>query len=229
MDTHGWNMGHAQAKATSIKNGQLNIASDVTGNIVTKSNYVDLEGNSNYSVEATLTLIGEDKTTGTNTSGKEVTSTLAGIAGRTQELTWKSGYDLLVYKYSEQKYLLVVNASRIDIDYNWINENIKKWIELVNDNNHKELMIDTAEKTYSENYLKMLNDELEREENNMFFICPEGHYRLVFDDASDCEFMCPECGEELEFQENEQIISQIKEDIKMVESNFNSFTSKNKE
>ena len=35
-----------------------------------------------------------------------------------------------------------------------INENIKKWIELVNNNNHKQLMIDTAEKTYSENYLK---------------------------------------------------------------------------
>ena len=80
----------------------------------------------------------------------------------------------------------------------------------------------------SENYLKMLNDELEREENNMFFICPEGHIRLDFDEASDYEFLCPACGEELSFQDNEKIIAQIKEDIKMVESNFNSFTSKNK-
>ena len=80
----------------------------------------------------------------------------------------------------------------------------------------------------SENYLKMLNDELEREENNMFFICPEGHVRLDFDEASDYEFLCPACGEELVFQDNEKIIAQIKEDIKMVESNFNSFTSKNK-
>ena len=78
----------------------------------------------------------------------------------------------------------------------------------------------------SEKYLQMLNDELEREENNMFFICPQGHVRLDFDNASDYEFLCPACGEELEFQDNEANIKQIKEDIKMVESNFNSFNDK---
>jgi transcription initiation factor TFIIE subunit alpha len=80
----------------------------------------------------------------------------------------------------------------------------------------------------SENYLNMLNEELEREENNMFFICPQGHVRLDFDESSDYEFLCPACGEELEFQDNTETIEQIKEDIKMVESNFNSFTEKNK-
>ena len=80
----------------------------------------------------------------------------------------------------------------------------------------------------SENYLKMLNDELEREENNMFFICPQGHVRLDFDEATDYEFLCPVCGEELEFQDNSDIIKQLKEDIKMVESNFKSFTEKNR-
>ena len=80
----------------------------------------------------------------------------------------------------------------------------------------------------SEKYLEMLNEELEREENNMFFVCPQGHVRLDFDESSDYDFMCPACGEELEFQDNTQTIEQIKEDIKMVESNFNSFTEKNK-
>jgi transcription initiation factor TFIIE subunit alpha len=80
----------------------------------------------------------------------------------------------------------------------------------------------------SQNYLKMLNDELEHEENNMFFICPEGHVRIDFDESSDNEFLCPICDEELEFQDNTQIIEQLKEDIKMVESNFKSFTEKNK-
>ena len=80
----------------------------------------------------------------------------------------------------------------------------------------------------SEDYLKMLHDELDREENNMFFVCPQGHVRLDFDDSSDYEFLCPECDEELEFQDNTQIIKQIKEDIKMVESNFRSFTEKNR-
>ena len=80
----------------------------------------------------------------------------------------------------------------------------------------------------SEKYLEMLNEELEREENNMFFVCPQGHVRLDFDESSDYDFMCPACGEELEFQDNTQTIEQIKEDIKMVESNFNSFNEKNK-
>ena len=79
----------------------------------------------------------------------------------------------------------------------------------------------------SEDYLKMLNEELERKENNMFFICPQGHVRLDFDESSDYEFMCPVCGEELEFQDNADNIKQIKEDIKMVESNFKSFSEKN--
>lgn len=78
----------------------------------------------------------------------------------------------------------------------------------------------------SENYLKMLNDELDREENNMFFLCPQGHVRLDFDDASDYEFICPVCGEELKFKDNADTIEQLKEDIKMVESNFNSFNKK---
>ena len=80
----------------------------------------------------------------------------------------------------------------------------------------------------SEDYLKMLNDELEREENNMFFLCLQGHVRLDFDDASDYEFLCPVCGDELEFQDNAATIKQIKEDIKMVESNFKSFSEKNR-
>ena len=81
----------------------------------------------------------------------------------------------------------------------------------------------TRIKKDSQDYLKMLNDELEREENNMFFLCPQGHVRLDFDESSDYEFMCPVCGEELEFQDNADNIKQIKEDIKMVESNFKSF------
>lgn len=80
----------------------------------------------------------------------------------------------------------------------------------------------------SENYLKILNDELEREENNMFFLCPQGHVRLDFDDASDYEFLCPACDAELVFQDNAETIKQIKEDIKMVESNFKSFSEKNR-
>ena len=78
----------------------------------------------------------------------------------------------------------------------------------------------------SEKYLKMLNDELEKEKNNMYFVCPYGHLRLNFDMATDYQFMCPDCGEELTFHDNKQIIKQIEEDIKMVQSNYDSFNKK---
>ena len=54
--------------------------------------------------------------------------------------------------------------------------------------------------------LKRLNSELEYEENNMFFVCPNGHYRLDFEDASTVEFLCPECDLDLEFEDNQEKI-----------------------
>lgn len=73
--------------------------------------------------------------------------------------------------------------------------------------------------------LNTLNQELYKEENNMFFVCPYGHIRCTFDEASDEEFLC-ECGEELEFQDNSEVIKQIKATIKETESDLNSFTKK---
>ncbi len=85
----------------------------------------------------------------------------------------------------------------------------------------KEELINQINKD-SESELKALNDRLAYEENNMFFICPEGHVRYNFDEASDEEFLCV-CGEELQFQDNSDMIDQLKENIKMVESDLDSF------
>lgn len=85
----------------------------------------------------------------------------------------------------------------------------------------KEELINQINKE-SESELNALNDRLAYEENNMFFICPEGHVRYNFDEASDEEFLCV-CGEELQFQDNSDIIDQLKENIKMVESDLDSF------
>ena len=85
----------------------------------------------------------------------------------------------------------------------------------------KEELINQINKE-SESELKALNDRLAYEENNMFFICREGHVRYNFDEASDEEFLCV-CGEELQFQDNSDMIDQLKENIKMVESDLDSF------
>ncbi len=76
-----------------------------------------------------------------------------------------------------------------------------------------------------ENKTEKLKKELEREENNIFFVCPLGHVRYDFDEASDEDFFCP-CGEELEFQDNGVIIENIQAQIDQIEKDLKSFTKK---
>lgn len=71
--------------------------------------------------------------------------------------------------------------------------------------------------------LEMLNNALETEENNMFFVCPQQHVRLDFDISSEYDFICPECGEELEFFDNAAYLEQIKQYIKDCEKEFKNF------
>jgi transcription initiation factor TFIIE subunit alpha len=72
-----------------------------------------------------------------------------------------------------------------------------------------------------------LRVDLESEENNMFFECPEGHSRVTFDKASEMGFVCPECGNEITFQENEGVIARIKEEIASHEENYSLLRSGN--
>lgn len=73
-----------------------------------------------------------------------------------------------------------------------------------------------------EKELSELKATLENEENNMFFVCPLGHVRYNFDVASDEEFLCV-CGEELVFQDNAEIIDQIKKSIELTQNDLDSF------
>ena len=65
--------------------------------------------------------------------------------------------------------------------------------------------------------LKELNERLDYEENNMFFICPSGHYRLDFEDSSSVEFIFPQCVAELEFDDNKDVIDELKDHIEFIE------------
>lgn len=75
-------------------------------------------------------------------------------------------------------------------------------------------------KEKSANMIADLKEVLELEENNMFFVCPDGHSRFVFDQASELGFVCPECGNEITFQENDGIINRIKEEIANYEETY---------
>lgn len=56
-----------------------------------------------------------------------------------------------------------------------------------------------------------LNESLEYEEENMFFVCKGNHQRYNFEEASENNFTCGECGSPLEYQDNSAIITELKE------------------
>ena len=65
--------------------------------------------------------------------------------------------------------------------------------------------------------LTQLRERLVKEENNHFYLCPNGCIRADFEKASDLSFTCPECGEILQPQDNERTIKFIKERIRELE------------
>lgn len=58
-----------------------------------------------------------------------------------------------------------------------------------------------------------LTKEIEKlikyEEDNMFFACKINNHRYKFEKASEYNFVCPVCGESLQFQDNSAIITEL--------------------
>ena len=77
--------------------------------------------------------------------------------------------------------------------------------------------------------LEMLKERLEKEENNNFYICPNGCVRLDFSRAVEFDFKCPECGTLLVPNDNTRTIEHLKEEIKKLEQEIREFDKKIKE
>ena len=69
------------------------------------------------------------------------------------------------------------------------------------------------------NKLVRLKERLANEEKNkgLFYICPRLCTRKTFEEATEIEFRCPECGNLLKNQNNERTIEKIKENIGILE------------
>lgn len=65
--------------------------------------------------------------------------------------------------------------------------------------------------------LERLNDRLAREEESTFFVCPNTCMRLDFEKAVNFEFKCPECGEIMQQESNEEKVKALKDEIKSLE------------
>ncbi|MBI5797782.1 hypothetical protein HZA98_02675 [Candidatus Woesearchaeota archaeon] len=76
------------------------------------------------------------------------------------------------------------------------------------------------ENAWTKNCQKQLEDfkaRLRREEEGMFYVCPQGCMRLPMETAMEFEFRCQECGTLMKEQENQKTIMNIKKLIQDLE------------
>jgi len=91
------------------------------------------------------------------------------------------------------------------VTYTW-------WLELEN--------ADSALENEKEGIMEDLKERLKYEQNNMFYLCPDNHSKLTFEEASDINFECPECGKTLQHSENEKAIKELKNQIEMIRNDL---------
>ncbi|MCS3924262.1 transcription factor [Methanosalsum natronophilum] len=61
--------------------------------------------------------------------------------------------------------------------------------------------------------LRNLRTRLDFEENNVFYRCPESCLRMVFEEATETEFLCINCGEDLVFEDNSEMVNAIRKRV----------------
>jgi len=72
-------------------------------------------------------------------------------------------------------------------------------------------------KKLQEKKLEMLRDRLKRENQSNFYVCQNKCMRLDFDQVSEFEYKCPECGMLMGQEDNASKIAEIEKGIKAIE------------
>ncbi|MDP7180383.1 MAG: hypothetical protein QF824_03885 [Candidatus Woesearchaeota archaeon] len=75
--------------------------------------------------------------------------------------------------------------------------------------------------------LENLRERLKRENNGNFYVCPDQCMRLDFEQASNFEFKCLECGKLLEYDNNQGTIEDIQKEISNLEKEARIVVEKN--
>ena len=65
--------------------------------------------------------------------------------------------------------------------------------------------------------IESLKEKLDNEKSHQFFICPNMCMRMEFDNATEFDFKCAECGELMNIQDNTTTIENIEKEIKKLE------------
>ncbi len=98
-------------------------------------------------------------------------------------------------------------------DYNLVSfkrkkDKIKGWYICYWDFN--EHIIPILERKLRAETLKKLEERLQKETSNFYYMCRAAHTRMTFDDAFDEDFKCPECGEIMQQVENSRTVDFLK-------------------
>lgn len=78
--------------------------------------------------------------------------------------------------------------------------------------------IDKALESEARRLLRKLDSRLAYEKDHVFYACENGCARLVFDDASEANFICPFCQGSLEYMENNRIVQTIEQQMKAIKT-----------
>ena len=65
--------------------------------------------------------------------------------------------------------------------------------------------------------VEKLRERLVREQSTNFFVCANKCMRLDFDQATEFEYKCPECGEILHQEDNSKIITDLQKEIQKID------------
>ncbi len=155
---------------------------------VIKGYFINLVGEEGFKVVEKMP---EDEVTDEKIA--EVTGVLLNIVRRTLFILYENR--LAVYRRVR------------DTDSGWLTYLWK--LDLGNLNNQLEL---ESKKT-----LKNLKAKLEFEDGKLFYTCKKQCSRFLFETAAELEFICPVCGEDLEYQDNEDLIKALKQRISELE------------
>ncbi len=71
-------------------------------------------------------------------------------------------------------------------------------------------------KNLKKNRLEILKERLQRENSSQFYTCKHRCIRLDFEQSTDFEFKCPECGELLNLEDNVKKKKEIQKEIEQI-------------
>ncbi len=127
----------------------------------------------------------------------------------------------LKYEVNTTRNMLYRMYSYNIVTYHRKKDRIKGWYIsywTLNPGRIEQLVGELKRKKISQLKEKLKNEE---ESQNMFYLCPSLCIRVDFDQATNFEFKCPECGKILSQQDNSKTIENLKKRIKELEKSKN--------